>query len=318
MRVLVTGGAGFIGSHVCERLCERSEDVVILNNLNDFYDPRIKARNLDRVREKGPVEFYQRDLLDQEALAQLFTRHRPEAVIHLAAYAGVRPSLQNPVLYNEVNVTGTLRLLELCRQSDVQRLVFGSSSSVYGVNSKVPFSEEDPVQRPISPYAVTKRAGELLCFAHYYNYGMPITCLRFFTVYGPRGRPEMAIHKFTREILAGHEIPVYDEGKSERDYTYVADIIQGIMASLDRPDGFQIYNLGNSRTVPLLRLIELLERALGRTARIRLMPAQPGDVPITYADISKARRRLAYAPSTPIEEGITKFVEWYSREMVEG
>ena len=318
MKVLVTGGAGFIGSHVCERLLERSEQVIVLDNLNNFYDPKLKRRNLERVREKGSFDFYCQDLLDQEALETLFKRHCPDAVIHLAAYAGVRPSLENPVLYNEVNVTGTLRLLEACRRFEVQRFVFGSSSSVYGVNSKVPFSELDPVSQPISPYAVTKRAGELLCFTHHHNYGMSIACLRFFTVYGPRGRPEMAIHKFTREILCGREIPVYHEGKSERDYTYVADIAQGILAALDRPDGFQIYNLGNSRTVPLLRLIELLEKELGRKALTRMMPAQPGDVPITYADISKARERLAYAPDTPIEEGIPKFVDWYRREMLTG
>lgn len=317
MKVLVTGGAGFIGSHLCERLLERGNELVVLDNFNNFYDPRIKVRNLDRVREKGRFSFYAKDLLDADSLDLLFRDERPTAVVHLAAYAGVRPSLADPMLYDQVNVTGTSALLEKCRRYDVERFVFGSSSSVYGVNSKVPFHEDDPINQPISPYAVTKRAGELLCFSHHHNYGLPISCLRFFTVYGPRQRPEMAIHKFTRLIHRGEAIQVYDEGKSERDYTYVVDIVAGILASLDRVEGFQIFNLGNCRTVPLLRLVNLVEEALGRKAELQLMPAQPGDVPITFADISRATQELGYAPNTPIEAGIPKFVEWYLEEMAD-
>ena len=316
MKVLVTGGAGFIGSHACEHLLNRGDDIVVVDNCNDFYDPRIKARNLDRVRERGHFPFYCQDLLDVAALAEVFKTHQPSAVLHLAAYAGVRPSLEDPVLYSQVNVTGTVGLLALARQFGVENFVFASSSSVYGINSKVPFQEDDPISQPVSPYAATKRAGELFCYAHHHNYGVPISCLRFFTVYGPRQRPEMAIHKFVRKILNDEEIPVFHEGKSERDYTYVEDIAQGILAALDRPDGFQIYNLGNSRTVPLMRLIELIQSALKKKARIKLLPAQAGDVPMTYADISRARKMLGYSPETPIEEGIPKFVEWYLREMV--
>jgi UDP-glucuronate 4-epimerase len=316
MKVLVTGGAGFIGSHACQHLLDRGDEIVVVDNCNDFYDPRIKARNLDRVREGGAFPFYCQDLVDIRALSEIFRAHRPSAVLHLAAYAGVRPSLENPVLYTQVNVTGTAGLLTLARQFEVENFVFASSSSVYGVNSKVPFEEADPISQPVSPYAATKRAGELLCFAHHHNYGLPVSCLRFFTVYGPRQRPEMAIHKFVRMIVNDGEIPVYHEGKSERDYTYVDDVVQGTLSALDQPKGFRIYNLGNSRTVPLMRLIELIEGALGKKARINLLPAQPGDVPITYADISRAQRELGYSPETPIEEGIPKFVEWYLREMV--
>ncbi|RPJ83678.1 MAG: NAD-dependent epimerase/dehydratase family protein [Acidobacteria bacterium] len=316
MKVLVTGGAGFIGSHACEHLLDRGDEIVVVDNCNDFYDPRIKARNLDNVRARGHFPFYCQDLLDRPALSEVFKTHQPSAVLHLAAYAGVRPSLENPVLYTQVNVTGTAGLLELAREFGVTNFVFASSSSVYGINSKVPFAEEDPISQPVSPYAATKRAAELLCFTHHHNHGLPISCLRFFTVYGPRQRPEMAIHKFVRTIVNDGEIPVYHQGKSERDYTYVDDVVQGILGALDRPDGFQIYNLGNSRTVPLMRLIELVETALRKKARIKLLPAQAGDVPITYADISRAREHLGYSPETPIEEGIPKFVEWYLREMV--
>jgi len=316
MKVLVTGGAGFIGSHACQHLLDRGDDIVVVDNCNDFYDPRIKARNLDQVREHGHFPFYCQDLLDLPALREVFRTHKPSAVLHLAAYAGVRPSLENPVLYTQVNVTGTAGLLQLAQELDVSNFVFASSSSVYGINSKVPFAEDDPISQPISPYAATKRAGELLCFTHHHNHRLPVACLRFFTVYGPRQRPEMAIHKFVRTIVNDGEIPVYHEGKSERDYTYVDDVVQGILGALDRPDGFQVYNLGNSRTVPLLRLIQLIETALAKEARIKLFPAQAGDVPITYADISKARQRLGYSPETPLEEGIPKFVEWYLREMV--
>lgn len=318
MKVLLTGGAGFIGSQVAERLLERGEDLILLDNFNDFYDPRIKLANVERIRRKGDFVLCREDLRDREALATIFERHRPEAVIHLAAYAGVRPSLENPSLYADVNVTGTLHLLEEVRRHPVRHFLFGSSSSVYGVNSKLPFHEDDPVDRPISPYAATKRAGELLCSVYHYNHRFPVTCLRLFTVYGPRQRPEMAIHKFTRQISRGEEIAVYHEGKSRRDYTYIDDIVCGVVAALDRPSGFDIINLGNSRTVILLDLIALLEKALQREARLRMLPPQPGDVPVTYADISRARAKLGFDPQTPIEEGIPRFVEWFLKEPVTG
>lgn len=313
MRVLLTGGAGFIGSHVAEGLLGHGVDLVVLDNFNDFYDPRIKERNIREVRRKGDFVLSRIDLLDLDSLRRLFREHRPEAIVHLAACAGVRPSLRDPALYDRVNVTGTIHLLELAREESVGCFLFGSTSSVYGVNGKVPFSEEDPLDRLISPYAVTKRAAELLCHSYHYNYGLPVTCLRFFTVYGPRQRPEMAIHKFTRMIARGERIPVYHQGRSERDYTYVDDIARGVLAALNQPFDFEIVNLGNSRTVPLLDLIGIIERELGRRADVELLPAQPGDVPLTFADISKARRLLGWAPRTPIEEGVARFVEWYRR-----
>ncbi len=313
--ILLTGGAGFIGSHVAERLIEGGREVIIVDNLNTFYDPRIKVRNLERVQAKGAVTVYREDFTNQEAMRSIFERHRPRTVIHLGAYAGVRPSLEQPVLYHQVNVMGTLFLLELIREFEVAHLVFASSSSVYGINSKVPFAEDDPLHQPISPYASTKRAGELLCHVYHHNYGIAITCLRFFTVYGPRQRPEMGMHKFIRMINHNEEIPVYHEGRSARDYTYIDDILQGILASLDKPQGFRIFNLGNSKTVVLMDLIRKIETIMEKKARTKLMPAQPGDVPITFADITRAREQLGYAPSVGLDEGITRMVEWYEKEM---
>ena len=314
MRILLTGGAGFIGSHLAERFLERGDDLVILDNLDTFYDPSIKERNLEKVRAKGEFVLYRENLLDQEVLLRVFEQHRPQVVVHLAARAGVRPSLEEPELYSEVNITGTVRLLNLAQKFKVEHFIFGSSSSVYGAQSRSPFREDDPVPHPISPYAATKRAGELLAFVYSHNHALPITCLRFFTVYGPRQRPEMAIHKFTRRVWKGEEIEVYHQGKSERDYTYIDDIVQGIVAALEHPSGFEIFNLGNSRTIRLLDLIHLIEQNLGRKACIRLMPAQPGDVPLTYADISRAKERLGYSPTTPIEIGISRFVDWFLAE----
>ena len=314
MRILLTGGAGFIGSHLAERFLERGDDLVILDNLDTFYDPSIKERNLEKVRAKGEFVLYRENLLDQEVLLRVFEQHRPQVVVHLAARAGVRPSLEEPELYSEVNITGTVRLLNLAQKFKVEHFIFGSSSSVYGAQSRSPFREDDPVPHPISPYAATKRAGELLAFVYSHNHALPITCLRFFTVYGPRQRPEMAIHKFTRRVWKGEEIEVYHQGKSERDYTYIDDIVQGILAALEHPSGFEIFNLGNSRTIRLLDLIHLIEQNLGRKACIRLMPAQPGDVPLTHADISRAKERLGYSPTTPIEIGISRFVDWFLAE----
>ena len=314
MRILLTGGAGFIGSHLAERFLERRDDLVILDNLDTFYDPSIKERNLEKVRAKGECILYRENLLDQKVLLRVFERHRPQVIVHLAARAGVRPSLNEPALYSEVNITGTVQLLDLAQKFEVEHFVFGSSSSVYGAQSRSPFQEDDPVPHPISPYAATKRAGELLAFVYSHNYALPVTCLRFFTVYGPRQRPEMAIHSFTDKVWNGDEIEVYHRGESERDYTYVDDIVQGILAALEHPAGFEIFNLGNSRTIRLLDLIHLIEEKLGRKARIRLMPAQPGDVPLTHADISRAKAQLGYSPGTPIEVGISRFVDWFLAE----
>lgn len=317
MRILLTGGAGFIGSHLAKRLLNRGDDLVILDNFNHFYDPRIKEENIRELREEGDFQLYRNDLLEESTVEEIFSKHSPELIIHLAAYAGVRPSLENPALYFRVNVTGSSLLFEAARRHEVEHFIFGSSSSVYGVNTKVPFHEDDPLHHPISPYAISKRAGELLGYSYFHNYGLPVTCLRFFTVYGPRQRPEMGIYRFTDLISKGEEIPVYHEGKSQRDYTYVDDIVEGILAAAARPRGFEIYNLGNSRTVLLIDLIRLIEQEVGRRAEIRLLPAQKGDVPVTYADISRAREELSWVPATPLEEGIRLFVEWFrSRRVV--
>jgi len=311
MKVLITGGAGFIGYHLVSKLLEQQMDVSLLDNFNSFYDPGIKRKNVLDLQARGNLTTYELDILDSESLRGAYREIEPQAVIHLAAWAGVRPSLQNPRLYSDVNVTGTVNLLELAREHDLGCFVFGSSSSVYGGSSKVPFREDNPVDRPASPYAATKRAGELLCHTYAHNYGMNITCLRFFTVYGPRQRPEMAIHKFARLIMEGEDVPVFGNGDSRRDYTYIDDIIMGITAALRVNPSFDIINLGESRTTSLLDLIALLENALGKKASMTFLPEQPGDVPITYADIDHARKVLAYDPQTPIEAGIERFVRWF-------
>src|ERR1044071_2430423 len=280
--VLVTGGAGFIGSHLVGRLlAEGAWRVSVVDDFNDFYDPEVKRRNVEPF----------------------------------AGRAGVRPSLAEPVLYAETNINGTLNLLELARQHGVRQFVFGSSSSVYGENEKVPFAEDDKVSEPISPYAATKAAGELLCHTYSHLFGLRCVCLRFFTVYGARQRPDLAIHKFARLISEGEPIPVFGDGTTRRDYTFVDDIIAGVRASMDyEASDYEVFNLGESRTVELRELIELLEKELGREAVIDRKPLQPGDVPQTFADISKARRLLGYDPKTPIEEGIRRFVEWFRKE----
>lgn len=311
MKVLVTGGAGFIGFHLASILLEQKMDVALLDNFNSFYDPRIKRQNVQDLKEYGEPTTFEADILDMESLKDVYRSFEPQAVIHLAAWAGVRPSLQNPRLYSDVNVTGTVNLLELAREQGLDCFIFGSSSSVYGGSPRVPFREDDPVDRPVSPYAATKRAGELLCHTYAHNFGMHITCLRFFTVYGPRQRPEMAIHKFARLIMEDQDVPVFGKGDSKRDYTYVDDIVLGITSALRTNPPFEIVNLGESRTTALLDLIGMLERALDRKASLKFLPEQPGDVPITYADIDHARRVLAYDPKTPIEAGIVKFAEWY-------
>jgi len=314
--VFVTGGAGFIGSHLADRLLEEGKRVVALDNFDDFYNPALKRRNIQKARQHPRFRLIEGDLREPGLLEGLLQQEKFDLVAHLAARAGVRPSIQNPFLYADVNIRGTLQVLEACRKSGTRRLVFASSSSVYGNNSKVPFCEEDPVSRPISPYAATKRAAELMCHTYHHLYGMDIACLRFFTVYGPRQRPEMAIHHFTRLIHEGKKISLFGDGKSSRDYTYIDDIMDGTLGALSREHGFEIFNLGESRTVPLAGLVQAIEKQLGKKAVIEYLPAQPGDVEHTYADIRKARDRLGYEPHTDLEEGLARFVRWYLEEGV--
>jgi UDP-glucuronate 4-epimerase len=314
--VLVTGGAGFIGSHLVGRLLSEGVwRVSVVDDFNDFYDPSVKRRNVGRHAGREDFRVYEADVRDRAALEEIFKGTRFDCVVHLAARAGVRPSLVEPVLYVETNINGTLNLLELAREHGTRQFVFGSSSSVYGENEKVPFAEDDPVFKPISPYAATKAAGELLCHTYSHLFGLRCVCLRFFTVYGARQRPDLAIHKFARLISEGRPIPVFGDGTTRRDYTYVDDIIAGVRAAMDyEASVYEVINLGESRTVELRELIGLLEKELGREAIIDRQPTQPGDVPQTFADISKARRLLGYDPRTPIEEGIRRFVEWFREE----
>jgi UDP-glucuronate 4-epimerase len=309
MRVLVTGGAGFIGSHVVRRLLDSRHEVVSLDDFNDYYDPSIKRTNASAVPEARLVEG---DIRDERALERALDP-RPDAVIHLAARAGVRPSLEQPDLYASVNIAGTFALLEACRRHGVPKFVFASSSSIYGDAEKVPFREDLADPRPVSPYGVTKQAGEQAVRLYHRLHGLRTSALRFFTVYGPRQRPDMAIHKFARLILEGKQVPLFGDGTTLRDYTYIDDAVGGILGALERDDGFEVYNIGESRTVGLSDLVELLEKNLGKPARIKKLPDQPGDVKRTYADISKAREKLGYAPSTSIEEGIARFCEWVRR-----
>ena len=315
MHFLVTGGAGFIGSHVAEHLLAAGHEVTVFDDLNPFYDPAIKRVALQVLERSGSgrFRFVQGDLVERPALDAVFAGGRIDQVIHLAARAGVRPSLQEPALYQRVNVEGTVNLLEAGRLAGVRKFILASSSSVYGVNAKVPFSEDDPIFRAISPYASSKLACEALGHTYHHVYGLDVVMLRFFTVYGPRQRPDLAIHKFARLIDSGRPVPVFGDGSTARDYTYVDDIVSGVLACTRREFGFGIYNLGESQTVTLSELISLLEQALGREAVLDRQPLHPGDVPITYADISKARRDLGYDPRTKIAEGIPRFVEWFRR-----
>jgi UDP-glucuronate 4-epimerase len=311
MRVLITGGAGFIAYHLTSALLKTHADVHLLDNFNDFYDPEIKRQNVRDLQSIGHVPVYIVDILDREKLGKAFEEIRPDAVVHLAAWAGVRPSLERPGLYCAVNVTGTSNLLELAKQHSTPRFIFGSSSSVYGGSTRVPFAEDDPVDRPVSPYAATKRAGELLCHVYAHNFSMHITCLRFFTVYGPRQRPEMAIHKFARLMYEGKEIPIFGKGDSRRDYTYVDDIVDGVLAAIEANPRFEIINLGESQTITLMEVVEHLENALDRKAQLRFLPVQPGDMDVTCADITRARRILGYHPQKPFKEGIRLFSDWF-------
>ena len=311
--ILVTGGAGFIGSHLVDRLLSEGDwRVSVVDDLNDFYDPAIKRANASTHEKNSNYQLFKADIRDQPALRNIFAGNSFDCLVHLAARAGVRPSLDQPQLYAETNINGTLNLLELAREHGIKQFVFGSSSSVYGINAKVPFAEDDPIRQPISPYAATKAAGELLCHTYTHLYDIRCVCLRFFTVYGPRQRPDLAIHKFARLISEAKPIPVFGDGTTRRDYTFIDDIIAGVRAAIDYDKtDYEVINLGESRTVELRELISLLEKELGKTAQIDRQQLQPGDVPQTFADIAKARRLLGYNPRTQIEEGIHTFVRWF-------
>lgn len=309
--IFVTGGAGFIGSHLCEALLSRGASVTAYDNFDSFYDPAVKRRNVSGCLGHARYRLVEGDIRDLSAIERALVDSRPEIIVHLAARAGVRPSIEDPILYQAVNMHGTTVILECARKLGIRRFIFGSSSSVYGNNAKVPFSEADAVNHPISPYAATKRSGELLCHTYHHLYGMNVTCLRFFTVYGPRQRPDLAIHKFTRLIDAGRPIPVFGDGSMRRDHTFVGDIVAGVIAAMERCCGYHIYNLGESRPVSLAELIAAIERALDKKAVIDRQPLQPGDVQQTYADVSLAARDLGYEPRTHLDEGLKSFVAWY-------
>jgi len=311
LKIAVTGAAGFIGCNLCESLLREGKQVLGLDNFDPFYDIQIKQKNIEVLREYPAFKFVKADLRDQETLEKVLQSYLPDMVIHLAAKAGVRPSIENPAEYYEVNVTGTLNLLEAMRKAGISRLIFASSSSVYGNNQKVPFSETDNVDFPISPYAATKKAGELLCHTYHHLYNFDIFCLRFFTVYGPRQRPDLAIYKFTNALLNNEEITFFGDGTTKRDYTHISDILRGIHVAMTQLKGFDIFNLGESRTTSLHDLVAYLERFTNKKAILKRLPLQPGDVEITYADIQKSRDKLNYHPNVPIEEGLKDFVEWF-------
>jgi len=311
--VLVTGGAGFIGSHVCDSLLGKNKKVICLDNFNDYYSPERKRKNIEHNISNRNFILEETDIVFYDRLKKVFENHKIDKVIHLAARAGVRPSLENPFIYEETNVKGTLNLLELSRIHKIKNFVFGSSSSVYGNNAKIPFSEEDNTDRAISPYAATKKAGEVLCHAYSHLYAMNISCLRFFTVYGPRGRPDMAPYLFTKNIMEGNPIKMYGDGNSKRDYTFVEDIVSGILSAMEKNYRYEIFNLGNSKTVALKELIAVIEKNTGKKAKIKKEPMPKGDVPLTYADISKSEKMLGYDPKTDINKGMASFTEWYVR-----
>lgn len=323
LHILITGAAGFIGSHLCERLLASGHRAAAVDNFDSFYDPAIKRSNVARLSGASGFTLIEADVRDtagiEAALDQAGIRN-VDALVHLAARAGVRPSIEDPILYSQINGDGTTAMLELARRLKIRRFIFASSSSVYGNNRKVPFSENDRVEQPISPYAATKRAGELMCHTYHHLFGLSVVCLRFFTVYGPRQRPDLAIHKFARLMMQGKPIPMYGDGSTERDYTYITDILQGIEGAIEysaiEPSVYEIVNLGGNRTTPLRKLVDILAESLDIQPAIRQLPQQAGDVERTFADVRKAAQLLGYAPATPIEEGIPEFVEWFRRSVV--
>ena len=318
MNILVTGGAGFIGSNLCEKLICAGEKIICIDNFNDYYNPKIKEENLRNLEGRANFILYRMDILDREKLKEVFNKHSFDMVIHLAARAGVRPSISNASLYEAVNVQGTINILECCRKYGIGKLIFASSSSVYGGNKKIPFSENDIVDRPISPYAATKKAGELICYTYSHLFNISVYCYRFFTVYGPRQRPEMAIYKFTRLITEEKPIEIFGDGTSSRDYTYVEDIVDVIASNLENVKGYEIINLGNSNPVKVTELIKFIEKAANKKAQVEYGRVQAGDVPVTYADILKAKKMLKYNPKTRIEEGVNKFTAWYTETRKSG
>lgn len=308
MKILVTGGAGFIGSHLVDVLTARGDSVVVIDDFNDFYDPEIKRSNL----RKTPAKIFTADVCDQDQINTIIQTQRPDVIVHLAARAGVRPSVQCPELYLKTNIFGTFNLLEAAKRTGVTKFVFASSSSVYGATPQIPFREDQVLVQTLSPYASSKLAGEQLCSNYSYLYGLKVVCLRFFTVYGPRQRPDLSIHKFTRLIAGGKPIEVYGDGTQRRDFTFIDDTIQGVLGAIDfEGSPFEIFNLGENQTVELNEVIGLIEKALGRSAVIQYQPPAPGDMPQTYADISKASQLLRYRPTTLIEKGIPRFVDWF-------
>jgi UDP-glucuronate 4-epimerase len=314
MFILVTGGAGFIGSHLCEALLERGDCVTALDNFDPFYSPALKRRNLARALKYETFSLVEGDIRGEGLLKALFTRCRFDAVVHLAALAGVRESLEQPRQFEDVNVLGTLELLEAARQHGLPRFILASTSSVYGLSPNLPYREDDPLLAPVSIYGATKIACEKYGHVYYSMHGLPLISLRFFTAYGPRQRPDMAIHKFALRILAGEELPVYGAGGTSRDYTYIADIVQGVLAALDSPRAYGVYNLGNNVAFTLREVIAQLEQALGREAKLRHLPEQPGDPPHTCANIDRALAELGFRPATPLAAGIAAFTDWLLEE----
>lgn len=317
MKILVTGGAGFIGSHLIKKLLEENFSAVCVDNFNNYYNPEIKEENVSRFINNSNFKLYREDIRNFEALDKIFEKERFDKVVHLAAMAGVRNSIRYPALYSEVNIQGTINLLELSGKYKIKNFIFASSSSVYGGNTKIPFSESDQVNHPISPYAATKKAGELICHTYHHLYHLNIICLRFFTVYGPSGRPDMAPYKFTRKILAGEEISMFGDGSSQRNYTYIDDITEGIYSALNKDFGYEIINLGGSQLISLKNFISLIENISGRKAKIKQVGEQSGDMPITSADISKAKRLLDYCPKTDIKKGMNIFIDWFKKKYYE-
>ena len=319
MSILVTGGAGFIGSNLCEKLVfELNREVVCADNFNSFYSPLIKENNIAELLKNRNFKLFRVDICNKDLLKKIFQQNKIDLVIHLAAMAGVRPSIENPLLYEQVNIKGTMNLLECMREEKIKKLIFASSSSVYGGNKKVPFSEEDKVDFPISPYAATKKAGELVCYTYHHLYDISAFCFRFFTVYGPRQRPEMAIHKFIAKIINGEEINIYGDGSSSRDYTYIDDIVSGIVSGIDALRGYEIINLGNSHPETLSGLIKIIEKTSQINAKIKFEEMKPGDVFTTFADINKAAKLLDYNPVVSLETGISRFLSWYKKTREDG